>query len=97
LGLFATPLLLDFSQLFQLIRVCFGRMQHIKAIITAEEVLIRDSSDENVIPVLEEFQRRLPVGNEAHGVHGDGDLGEEDGTPQGLNFCYFKDINWKNL
>jgi magnesium transporter len=72
-------------------------LEHIKAIITAEEVLIRDSSDENVIPVLEEFQRRLPVGNEAHGVHGDGDLGEEDGTPQGLNFCYFKDINWKNL
>ncbi|ANM70256.1 magnesium transporter 7 [Arabidopsis thaliana] len=56
-------------------------LEHIKAIITAEEVLIRDSSDENVIPVLEEFQRRLPVGNEAHGVHGDGDLGEEDESP----------------
>ncbi|CAL9229752.1 unnamed protein product [Arabidopsis halleri] len=56
-------------------------LEHIKAIITAEEVLIRDSSDENVIPVLEEFQRRLPVGNEAHGGHGDGDVGEEDESP----------------
>ncbi|KAL1196261.1 Magnesium transporter MRS2-7 [Cardamine amara subsp. amara] len=56
-------------------------LEHIKAIITAEEVLIRDSSDENVIPVLEEFQRRLPVGNEAHGGQGDGDVGEEDESP----------------
>ncbi|CAB89361.1 putative protein [Arabidopsis thaliana] len=63
-------------------------LEHIKAIITAEEVRIisywlvaKYSSDENVIPVLEEFQRRLPVGNEAHGVHGDGDLGEEDESP----------------
>ncbi|EOA28333.1 hypothetical protein CARUB_v10024534mg [Capsella rubella] len=29
---------------------------------------------------LEEFQRRLPLGNEAHGAHADGDMGEENGT-----------------
>ncbi|KAH0936722.1 hypothetical protein HID58_004183 [Brassica napus] len=38
-------------------------------------VLIRDSSDENLIPVLEEFQRRLPV------VQGDAEAGEEDESP----------------
>ncbi|RID73157.1 hypothetical protein BRARA_B00325 [Brassica rapa] len=50
-------------------------LEHIKAIITAQEVLIRDSSDENLIPVLEEFQRRLPV------VQGDAEAGEEDESP----------------
>ncbi|CAJ1976424.1 unnamed protein product [Sphenostylis stenocarpa] len=34
-------------------------LEHIKAIITAEEVLLRDPTDENVIPVVEELQRRL--------------------------------------
>lgn len=46
------------------------------------QVLLRDSSDENVIPVLEELQRRLPVGNEAHHA----ESGEEDGTSQPLPF-----------
>nr|VDD18723.1 unnamed protein product [Brassica oleracea] len=49
-------------------------LEHIKAIITAQEVLVRDSSDENLVPVLEEFQRRLPV------VQGDAEAGEEDGS-----------------
>ncbi|WZZ30346.1 hypothetical protein YC2023_013747 [Brassica napus] len=49
-------------------------LEHIKAIITAQEVLVRDSSDENLVPVLEEFQRRLPV------VHGDAEAGEEYGS-----------------
>ncbi|EOA14362.1 hypothetical protein CARUB_v10027547mg [Capsella rubella] len=63
-------------------------MQHIKAIITSEEVLLRDPSDENVIPVVEELQRRLPVGNhgqgdgkEISGAQNDGDTGEEDESP----------------
>lgn len=43
------------------------------------QVLIRDSSDENLIPVLEEFQRRLPV------VQGDAEAGEEDGS---LDFLF---------
>ncbi|XVF62980.1 hypothetical protein PTKIN_Ptkin09bG0052200 [Pterospermum kingtungense] len=35
-------------------------LEHIKAIITSEEVLLRDPSDENVIPVVQQLQRRLP-------------------------------------
>ncbi|CAB89358.1 putative protein [Arabidopsis thaliana] len=49
-------------------------LEHIKAIITAKE----DSSDENLIPTLEEFQTRLSVGNKAHGGQLDGDVVEED-------------------
>ncbi|KAA3480685.1 magnesium transporter MRS2-2-like [Gossypium australe] len=38
-------------------------LEHIKAIITPEEVLLRDPSDENVVPVVEELKRRLPPVN----------------------------------
>lgn len=34
-------------------------LEHIKAIITSDEVLLRDPADENVIPVVEELRRRL--------------------------------------
>nr|XP_016439860.1 PREDICTED: magnesium transporter MRS2-I-like [Nicotiana tabacum] len=34
-------------------------LEHIKAIITSEEVLLRDPLDENVTPVVEELRRRL--------------------------------------
>lgn len=47
-------------------------LEHIKAIITAEEVLLRDPSDENVIPVVEELQRRLPPVNAIRQGQGDG-------------------------
>lgn len=72
------PLLDDLSMKMNLISSC-----HLS------QVLLRDTSDENVIPVLEELQRRLPVGNEARGqgdakecsgAQNDGDTGEEDGT-----------------
>ncbi|KAM4116785.1 hypothetical protein ACJW30_02G075000 [Castanea mollissima] len=66
-------------------------LEHIKAIITAEEVLLRDPSDENVIPVVEELQRRLPPANTIPQGPGDGkeypggqndiDAGEEDESP----------------
>lgn len=66
-------------------------LEHIKAIITAEEVLLRDPQDENVIPVVEELQRRLPpanlIGNgqedgkEYSGGQNDGEAGEEDESP----------------
>lgn len=68
-------------------------LEHIKAIITAEEVLLRNPSDEHVIPILEELCRRLPKGsaaqrtdllgdaqeqsNENHDV----DAGDEDESP----------------
>lgn len=57
-------------------------LEHIKAIITAEEVLLRDPSDDNVIPVVEELRRRLPVLNANHG-EGQHDLetNEEDESP----------------
>ncbi|KAL4590533.1 hypothetical protein LXL04_003465 [Taraxacum kok-saghyz] len=54
-------------------------LEHIKAIITAEEVLLRDPSDDNVIPVVEELRRRLPVINASHGdLH---EVDEEDESP----------------
>ncbi|KAL1808505.1 hypothetical protein DCAR_0727975 [Daucus carota subsp. sativus] len=65
-------------------------LEHIKAIITAEEVLLRDPSDDNVIPVVEELRRRLPLLNNTREDHGegkelggqnDGEAGEEDESP----------------
>ncbi|KAK1412593.1 hypothetical protein QVD17_33971 [Tagetes erecta] len=51
-------------------------LEHIKAIITTEEVLLRDPFDDNVIPIVEELQRRLqPVDVD---FLGQGD--DEDGT-----------------
>ncbi|XP_057508004.1 magnesium transporter MRS2-I-like isoform X1 [Actinidia eriantha] len=35
-------------------------LEHIKAIVTSEEVLLRDPLDDNVVPIVEELQRRLP-------------------------------------
>ncbi|WJX17008.1 hypothetical protein P8452_06971 [Trifolium repens] len=34
---------------------------HIKAIITAQEVLVRDPMDDDVVSVVEELRRRLPI------------------------------------
>ncbi|KAI5061067.1 hypothetical protein GOP47_0023572 [Adiantum capillus-veneris] len=36
-------------------------LEHIKAVITAEEVFLRNPADENVIPIVEELCRRLPM------------------------------------
>ncbi|XP_004495389.1 magnesium transporter MRS2-2-like [Cicer arietinum] len=47
-------------------------LEHIKAIITAEEVLLRDPTDENVVPVVEELRRRLPKLSDIHQQQGDG-------------------------
>ncbi|WCJ23921.1 Magnesium transporter MRS2-2 [Euphorbia peplus] len=46
-------------------------LEHIKAIITSEEVLLRDPSDENVIPVVEELRRRLPPSDLIEAGEGD--------------------------
>uniref|UniRef100_A0A803NCC8 Magnesium transporter n=1 Tax=Chenopodium quinoa TaxID=63459 RepID=A0A803NCC8_CHEQI len=64
-------------------------LEHIKAIITADEVLLRDPSDENVIPVVQELQRRLCPGSTAPKANGDGkesgghdvEATEEDESP----------------
>ncbi|KAI8574468.1 hypothetical protein RHMOL_Rhmol01G0356500 [Rhododendron molle] len=62
-------------------------ISHIKAIITSEEVLLRDPLDDNVIPIVEELQRRLPPVNaicegqvedeENHGAKDDVESGEQ--------------------
>ncbi|XP_039047965.1 magnesium transporter MRS2-2-like isoform X3 [Hibiscus syriacus] len=44
-------------------KVIVLNLEHIKAIITAEEVLLRDPYDENVIPIVAELKRRLPQDN----------------------------------
>ncbi|CAN1797458.1 Magnesium transporter MRS2-2 [Linum perenne] len=53
-------------------------LEYIKAIITAEEVLLRDPADENVVPVVEELLRRLPL--DTH-QQSDAEGGEEDESP----------------
>ncbi|XP_010274193.1 PREDICTED: magnesium transporter MRS2-2-like isoform X2 [Nelumbo nucifera] len=65
-------------------------LEHIKAIITAEEVLLRDPHDDNVIPIVEELKRRLPPvnacniqgdGRENRSGHNDVEVSEEDESP----------------
>lgn len=53
-------------------------LEHIKAIITTEEVLLRDPLDDYVVPIVEELQRRLPL---AH----DQAEGEDDDRPEMRN------------
>ncbi|GMP99590.1 hypothetical protein CsSME_00047009 [Camellia sinensis var. sinensis] len=64
-------------------------LEHIKAIVTSEEVLLRDPLDDNVIPVVEELQRRLPPviaisqdqgeDEEQQGAKDDVESGEQNG------------------
>ncbi|KAK9097696.1 hypothetical protein Syun_024741 [Stephania yunnanensis] len=66
-------------------------LEHIKAIITADEVLLRDPMDDNVIPIVEELRRRLPPASTAHQSQGEGkeqqsghnevEANEEDESP----------------
>ncbi|XP_058086394.1 magnesium transporter MRS2-I-like [Magnolia sinica] len=66
-------------------------LEHIKAIITAEEVLLQDPTDDNVIPIVKELRRRLAPANIIRQGEGDGkehpslqndaEAGEEDGSP----------------
>ncbi|XWS39233.1 hypothetical protein CRYUN_Cryun18bG0032900 [Craigia yunnanensis] len=62
-------------------------LEHIKAIITSEEVLLRDPSDEYVVPVVQELQRRLPPANAIRqgqdytGGQNDVEAGDEDESP----------------
>uniref|UniRef100_A0A6V7QSU3 Magnesium transporter n=1 Tax=Ananas comosus var. bracteatus TaxID=296719 RepID=A0A6V7QSU3_ANACO len=62
-------------------------LEYIKAIITADEVLLRDPTDDNVIPIVEELRRRLPPASGAHQAQGEGkeqhdvEAAEEDESP----------------
>ncbi|KAK3193626.1 hypothetical protein Dsin_024936 [Dipteronia sinensis] len=72
-------------------KVIVLNLEHIKAIITAEEVLLRDPLDDNVIPIVEQLQRRLVPDNpiskgqgeedDHPGVRNDIDTGEENEFP----------------
>lgn len=71
-------------------KVIVLNLEHIKAIITAEEVLLRDPFDENVLPIVEELQRRLPSASanfngqgeeEDSGLQKDVESTEEDDFP----------------
>ncbi|KZV22900.1 dolichyl-diphosphooligosaccharide--protein glycosyltransferase subunit 2-like [Dorcoceras hygrometricum] len=42
-------------------RAIILNLEHIKAIITTDEVFLRNPLDENVVPVVEELRRRLPM------------------------------------
>uniref|UniRef100_A0A7N0RA36 Magnesium transporter n=1 Tax=Kalanchoe fedtschenkoi TaxID=63787 RepID=A0A7N0RA36_KALFE len=54
-------------------RVIVLNLEHIKAIITADEVLLRDPEDELVIPVVEELRRRLPAQQVSSKTQGEDD------------------------
>ncbi|XP_059625963.1 magnesium transporter MRS2-I-like isoform X3 [Cornus florida] len=54
------PLLSYPSTILARERAIVLNLEHIKAIITTEEVLLRDPMDDDVIPIVEELQRRLP-------------------------------------
>ncbi|TKY53809.1 Magnesium transporter MRS2-7 [Spatholobus suberectus] len=43
-------------------------LEHVEAIITAEEVLLQDTTDENMVLVVEELQRRLTIIHTNQGV-----------------------------
>ncbi|KAF5482338.1 hypothetical protein F2P56_002917 [Juglans regia] len=62
-------------------KVIVLNLEHIKAIVTAEEVLVRDPFDDNVIPIVEELQRRLPLANSI--CHGQGEEEEHPSTESG--------------
>ncbi|XP_012465418.1 magnesium transporter MRS2-2 isoform X2 [Gossypium raimondii] len=74
-------------------KVIVLNLEHIKAIITAEEVLLRDPFDDNVIPIVAELKRRLPqeknltcqgLGEEEEehiGLRNDVNTGEENEFP----------------
>lgn len=59
-------------------------LEHIKAIITAQEVLLLNSKDDLVAPFVQDLQRRLPVhfnalGQEVHNDDGGGGLSDYEG------------------
>ncbi|KAL2321010.1 hypothetical protein Fmac_029979 [Flemingia macrophylla] len=63
-------------------KVIVLNLEHIKAIITADEVLLRDPTDDDVVPIVEELRRRLPkVSGEEEVCAQDGEGGEENEFP----------------
>ncbi|CDO99155.1 unnamed protein product [Coffea canephora] len=65
------PLLSYPSTILSRERAIILNLEHIKAIITAEEVLIQDPLDDNVLPVVEKLRRRLNPVDANHRHQGD--------------------------
>ncbi|MED6182065.1 Magnesium transporter MRS2-I [Stylosanthes scabra] len=63
-------------------KVIVLNLEHIKAIITAEKVFVRDPADDDVVPIVEELRRRLPKssGDEEPCAQGGGQ-GEDNEFP----------------
>jgi magnesium transporter len=68
-------------------------LQHIKAIITAQEVLVRDPMDDDVVSVVEELRRRLPVKVSGQG-QGEEESCAEDSEENGKIFVLFCFCNY---
>lgn len=66
------PLLSYPSSILGRERAIVLNLEHIKAIITAEEVFLRDPYNENVIPLVEELRRHLPPANAVGQAQGEG-------------------------
>ncbi|CAJ1976452.1 unnamed protein product, partial [Sphenostylis stenocarpa] len=87
------PLLSNPSTILGLEKTIVLNLEHIKAIITAEEVLLRDPTDENVIPVVEELQRRLPRSGAGLQLQGHGKeylAGQNDAEPAEEDESFFE-------
>ncbi|CAN1270746.1 Magnesium transporter MRS2-7 [Linum perenne] len=63
-------------------KVIVLNLEHIKAIVTAEEVLLRDPLEEGVAPIVEQFRSRLPPANHGREEEDDevDDSEQSDGT-----------------
>ncbi|XP_040868520.1 magnesium transporter MRS2-I isoform X3 [Glycine max] len=60
-------------------KVIVLNLEHIKAIITADEVLLRDPTDDDVVPIVEELRRRLPKVSAAEQGQGEEEACAQDG------------------
>ncbi|XP_006576923.1 magnesium transporter MRS2-I-like isoform X3 [Glycine soja] len=60
-------------------KVIVLNLEHIKAIITADEVLLRDPMDDDVVPIVEELRRRLPQVSAAEQGQGKEEACAQDG------------------
>ncbi|XP_031098010.1 magnesium transporter MRS2-I-like [Ipomoea triloba] len=74
------PLLSYPSTILARQRAILLNLEHIKAIITAQELFLRDPLDETVAPVVEELRRRLKPVNCNHGDQAEG-KGEVEESP----------------
>lgn len=61
------------------------------------QVLLRDPLDENVVPVIEELQRRLPPVNAISNDHRDGQNDVDAGEEDGILLCFSSFVFIRNM